>query len=50
MFTIYRKNSSGTFTKLGETRYLEDAKSILKNWAIGYIIGGSGETLIKKGM
>ena len=37
-FYIYRRRGKGIATELGRTRYLEDAQSILKNWADGYIV------------
>ncbi len=46
-YFVYRKLKTGGFGEIAQTRYLEDAKAVLSNWAQGYIAYG-GEIVFSK--
>lgn len=51
-FNVYRARKTGVThvgVLLGVTRHLEDAKAVLKNWHVGYIIQ-DGTIVHKKNM
>jgi len=50
LYHIYQKSRTGSFTKLGSTLYLEDAKSILDRWGSGYIVNASGAMVVEKNL